>query len=239
MRALSFFVSALIVSGHSTTHAQQAAESNADIFGVYASPIFDGGGPPRTEPDVIPFTAEGQRAADAYLPARDNPSVLDDCIAETMPRILWSGNPMEILEQGEGLVIRYERGNTIRSIDMTGTLPAADRPYTELGYSVGRWVGDVLTIVTTHMSGGIVTDGTRPLSREGRVTERYWREPGEKDLQLELEIDDPVNYTQTFAMRREFIWAPEEQVRQWECISLGPKDAPPDIDELARMLEEL
>ena len=146
---------------------------------------------------------------------------------------------MEILEQVGELMIRYERGNTVRSIDMIGTPPVANHPHTDLGYSVGRWMGDVLTIETTHMSSGIVTDGTRPLSREGRVTERYWREPGQNDLQLELEIDDPVNYTRTFKMGREFVWAPEEQVLPWECVSLGPKDTPPDIDELVRMLEEL
>ena len=239
MRALLFLATAVTVSGYPTANAQQTAGSEVDLFGVYAPPIYDGGGPPRTEPDVIPFTVEGQRAANAYVPARDNPRVLNDCVAETMPRILWTGNPIEILEEAGGLVIRYERGNTVRSIDMAGTPPAANRLHTDLGYSVGRWVGDVLTIETTHMSGGVVSDGTRPLSPEGRVTERYWRESGENDVRLELEIDDPVNYAQTFKMGREFIWAPEEQVRPWECVSLGPKDTPPDIDELARMLEEL
>jgi len=213
--------------------------SGDDLSGIYAPPVYDGGGPPRVEPGVIPFTAEGQRAADAYVPARDNPRVQDDCVAETMPRILWSGNPMEILEQAGALVIHYERGNTVRSIDMVGTPAAANRPHTDLGYSVGRWEGNVLTIETTHMSSGVVNDGTRPLSLDGRVTERYWRESGENDLQLELEIDDPANYTETFSIRREFIWAPEEQLLPWECISLGPKDTPPDIDELARMLEGL
>ncbi len=237
MKALLFLASAVVVGGHPTASAQQTAGSKVDLFGVYAPPIYDGGGPPRTEPNVIPFTAEGQRAADAYVPARDNPRVLDDCVAETMPRIVWSGNPIEILEEVGGLVIRYERGNTVRSIDMTGTLPDANRPHTDLGYSVGRWVGDVLTIETTHMSSGAINNGDRPLSREGRVTERYRREPGENDLLLELEIDDPVNYAQTFKMGREFVWAPEEKLRPWECVSLGPNDTPPDLDELARMLE--
>ena len=239
MRGVLFLACAVVVGGHPSANAQQTADSGLDIFGVYAPPIYAGGGPPRTEPDVIPFTSEGQRAADAYVPARDNPRALDDCISETMPRILWTGNPIEILEEAGGLVIRYERGNTVRSIDMAGTPPAANQPHADLGYSVGRWVGDVLTIETTHMSSGVVNDGTRPLSRGARVTERYWREPGENDLQLELEIDDPVNYTQTFKIGREFVWAPEEQVRPWVCVSLGPQDVPPDIDELARMLEEL
>jgi len=239
MRALLFFVSIGSVCGHPSADAQQTAGSELNFSGIYAPPVYDGGGPPRIEPAVIPFTAEGQRAAEAYVPARDNPRVIDDCVPETMPRILWTGNPMEILEDERELVIRYERGNTVRTVDMTGTPQAANQTYTDLGYSVGRWEGDVLTIETTHMSGGVIIDGDRPLSQGARVTERYWREPGENDLQLELEIDDPVNYTQTFKISREFVWASDEQVLAWECVSLGPKDAPPDIDELARMLETL
>ena len=239
MRALLLFATAVVLNGHPSANAQQAAGSEVDLVGIYAPPVYDGGGPARTGPDVIPFTEEGRRAADAYVPERDSPRVLDDCSAETMPRIVWTGNPMQILEEDGRLVFRYERGNTVRPIVMDGTPPPANQPHIDLGHSVGSWVGDVLTIETTHMSSGVVTDGTRPLSREGRVTERYWRESGENDLQLELEIDDPVNYAETFKIRREFIWAPHEQIRPWVCVSLGPKDTPPDIDELARMLEEL
>ncbi len=228
------------VIGSLGVNAQQGSESAVDFLGIYATPVFDGGGPPRSEPEVIPFTVEGRRASDAYVPERDNPRVLNDCVPETMPRILWTGNPIALSQGDAGtLVIRYERANTVRSISMDGALPSADRPYTDLGFSVGRWEGNVLTIETTHMSGGAITNGDRPLSREARVTERYRREPGSMDLQLELAIDDPVNYTEAFAMGREFIWAPEEEVRPWVCIDLGPKDEPPDIDELTRMLEEL
>ena len=77
------------------------------------------------------------------------------------------------------------------------------------------------------------------MSREARVTERYWRNPGEKDLQLELAVDDPVNYTQTVILGREFVWSADEQIRPWECVSLGQRDTAPDLDEVTRMLEEL
>ncbi len=77
------------------------------------------------------------------------------------------------------------------------------------------------------------------MSTEGRLTERYWREPGENDLQLEVTVDDPVNYTDTFTLGRPWVWAPHEEVRQWVCIDLGPGDTEPDIDELTRLLEEL
>ena len=59
---------------------------------------------------------------------------------------------------------------------------------------MGSWSEDVLTVETTHLAGGVVfTSRGYPVSPEARITERYWREAG-KNLQMELLIDDPVNY---------------------------------------------
>ena len=100
--------------------------------------------------------------------------------------------------------------------------------------------GDVLTVETTHTTGGVIRNlRGHPLSPDTRLMERYWREPQEMDLRLELVIEDPANYTEAITLGRQWVWAPEEEVHGWECISLGPKDAEPDLDELARMLEEL
>ena len=54
-----------------------------------------------------------------------------------------------------------------------------------------------------------------------------------------MSFNDPVNYTETFTFGRRFVWAPDEAIRPWNCVDLGVKDMPPDLDELTRMLEEL
>ena len=240
MKVLISVALAFSVLGAIEANAQQGSESGVSYLGIYAPPIFDGGGPPRRRPDVLPLSDEGRQAVANYDPILDNPRIQDDCALESMPRLLWTGNPIE-LRQGEGdtLIIHYERGNTIRSIFMNGVPAPVDQPNSHLGYSFGRWEGDVLTIDTTHMLGLPLSGGAEPLSLEARVTERYWREPGSMDLQLELEIDDPVYYTEVFTMGREFIWAPEEEIREWVCVDFGNSTAPPDIDEMIRMLEEL
>ena len=89
---------------------------------------------------------------------------------------------MEVTDQGGRIVMRYERFDTVRTIDMSGNPPPAGQVHSELGYSVGRWERDELMIETTHLCGGAVRNGNLPLSREARITERYWREPGENDL---------------------------------------------------------
>jgi len=244
MRALLCFVVVGSIVSHQTAGAQvpgaQAAGSGVDFSGVYSASVFVGVASV-FEPDVYPFTADAQRAFDAYDPLAAAANQTDDCTVETMPGLLWSNNPMQIVQENERIVMRFERGNTIRSIPVYGAAPSPDEPYTDLGYSVGRWVGEVLTIETTHITDGVIRNNRGyPISREARITERYWRDPGEDDLQMELLVDDPANYTGILKLGRVWIWSPDDQVRPWECISLGPRDSePPDIDALARMLEEL
>ncbi len=244
MRALLCFVICGAIISHQTAGAQvpgtQAAGSGADFSGVYSASVFVGVASV-FEPDVYPFTSDAQRAFDAYDPLAEAANQTDDCTVETMPGLLWSNNPMQIAQVDERIVMRFERGNTIRSIPVHGAAPSPDEPYSDLGYSVGHWEGAVLTIETTHMMGGVIRNNRGyPISPEARITERYWREPGDDDLQMELLVDDPANYTEILKLGRVWIWSPNEQVRPWECISLGPRDSePPDIDALARMLEEL
>ena len=98
----------------------------------------------------------------------------------------------------------------------------------------------MLIIETTHMLGGvIVNDMGQPISPDARLTERYWREPGENDLQAEVLVDDPVNYVEPLRLRRVWVWAPNEEIRPWGCFSLDTPEEETDVDELARMLEEL
>ena len=240
MRAPTLITILVGVTSLVTVNAQAPDASGVDLSGIYAPPVFVAT-ISVVGPDVYPFTAEGERFFNAYNPLLSSPNQADDCTPDLMPGILWSNSPMRI-DQGDGRVgIRYERGNTTRSIPLDGPAAAADQPLADLGYSVARWEGDVLTIETTHMTSDVIRNNRGyPISGEARVTERYWREPGENDLQMELTVDDPTNYTETFTLRREWVWAPGEELHVYECVNLGPRgDEAPDIDELVRMLEEL
>ncbi len=239
MRALLFFATVIGVISHVAVRAQapgtQAAGSEADFSGIYA------GARTIIEPDVYPFTDKGERAHRAYDPLVGDPRQVDDCAPETMPAILWAGtlNTMQIILEDDMIVMRLEHGGTVRSIHMDGVMPPTGRPHTELGYSMGRWSEDVLTVETTHLTGGVVfTSRGYPVSSEAHLTERYWREAGEDNLQMELLINDPVNYTRPVKLGREWLWSPDEQVRPWNCVSLGPRDSAPDIDALRRLLNQ-
>ena len=244
MRALFSFAIAIGFASHLTATAQVpdagTAGTGVDLSGIYEAPVFVAV-VEVSEPDAYPFTAAAKHAFDAYDALTVAPNQIDDCTPETMPGILWSNNPMEITQENDRIIMHFERGGTIRSIPVDGAPPSSDHPVSELGYSVARWEGDVLIIETTHMmSGSLRNNRGYPISHEARLTERYWREPGANDLQMELLIDDRSNYTETFTLGRRWIWAPDDEIQLWVCVNLGPRDAEsPDIDELARMLEEL
>lgn len=239
MRALRLIVMTAGVIGPAAVGAQGSRGEEADLFGVYSPPLFRTM-PPVTEPDVYPFTPPAAEFYDSYDPVAQDARSSDDCAAEKVPGVLWDNSPMEFVQDGDSILMRFERLGTTRRIHMNGPPPAADQARSELGYSVGRWEDGALIIETTHTLGGVLRNlRGHPVSPQARLTERYWREPGQMDLKMELTVEDPVNYTESITLGREWVWAPEEEIRPWNCVSLGPKDAEPDIDELSRMLEAL
>ena len=233
MRTLTCLFILLLGLNHETVSAQ------ADFSGVYVSVYV---GEPETVilPNSYPFTAEAERAFNDFNPAVDDPRIGNDCAPRRMPALLWSADPVELLLQAERTIIRFEALDTVRTVFMNGAPPPTDHPHTELGYSVGRWEGDILIIETTHLLGGvIVNDIGQPISPDTRLTERYWREPGANDLQVEILVDDPVNYVETLRLRRLWASAPSEEILPWGCFSLDPSEEETDVDDLARLLEAL
>lgn len=239
MRAL--LCSAAVVGGlvSCAAGAQQpspgAAGGEMDFSGIYV------GARAVVEPAEFAFTPAGQRAFDGYDRLEDLRRT-DDCAPESLTAILLSGliATMEIAQEDAGIGIQLERGDTSRSIDLEGAPPSADQRNTRLGYSLGRWDGTELAVETTRMTAGLMLQNRGyPISDEARIAERYWRNPGERNLQMELLVEDPVNYMQPLTFAREWVWTPDEEVRTWGCIPLGTRDSEPvDIDALRRRLEE-
>lgn len=208
-----------------------------DIFGRYVGELNI------AEPAEYALTEQGQGAYDNYDPDYGDPRQWDDCEPEGIPAILLTPGVATVdLLQGNGAVeMHYERDDAVRVIHMGGAAPAPNLTHTALGYSTGRWDGDVFVIETTHLIGGVIIAQTSyPMSEDARVEERYWREPGENNLRMEVTVEDPVNYRQPVTIGRAWVWSPDAPKHPWNCVSLGPRHTDElDIDELRRMLEAL
>lgn len=243
MRALICLFTLGGIAGHLTASAQtlgtQGQGSTPDFSGIYDASGVSIGSSVYSEPDAYPLTDEGERALSAYDHVTADRQNIDDCAPETVPPILWGRTPVRFSQEDGHVTMHFERDDAVRTIHLDGSPPPADQPHSELGYARGRWVGSELRIETTHLVDGYVSNAGHPLSRDARLTERYWRNPGQMDLQMELVVEDPGNFTQPVTLSRVFTWSPEAQVRPWNCISFGDRHEEPDIDELARMLEAL
>ncbi len=143
-----------------------------------------------------------------------------------MPNALGDGSPIRLCSSGlpEGLV---PHGDERHDHDQEGSECLGSIAHSE------RWL-------RLPPSRAITKSNYRTSERASRFTERYWRNPGENDLQMELVIHDPVNYTQPVRFEREWIWTPDERVHPYNCFSLELDESEPvDIDELKRRLEQL
>ena len=121
----------------------------------------------------------------------DDPSMR--CIAPGLIRTAESRAPIEIVEQDHQILILYESFNVIRRIHTTGSEVPEWMPSSPVGYSVGSWHGDELTVETTHLTPHLLNDNGFPFSGgpRTRIVERY-RPSGDR-LVVEFTIEDPVN----------------------------------------------
>ncbi|MBH97416.1 MAG: hypothetical protein CMM56_03080 [Rhodospirillaceae bacterium] len=222
------------------TMTRQNLEVPSELLGVYVAPIYVAI-PDVIQPDVFPFTAAGKQAFDDYDVFLQADNQEDDCVMESMPSVLFTGDPMEISHENNKIFIHYERTNAVRTIYLDSASHQFQEQHpTGLGFSVGSWTGDEFWIETTHMEEGVIrSNRPYPISEQGRISERYWLDSIDNKLHMELVVYDPQNYTHSVTFGRHWIPSKQDEVRSWDCISLGPRHSEPDIDELARMLEEL
>ncbi len=164
-----------------------------------------------------PYTDEGRRRMEQWNVLTDDASI--NCGPETMPRIVSRNRPFEITQGNEEITIRYESWEVVRTIPLDtnkGRPPGA--PNRPLGYSVGYWDGDTLVVETEGVTAGLISAAGQPTSDQTRTVERYRKIEGE-NLEVEVVVDDPINYTEPFlALHRKWQWAPDEQIFPWDCV---------------------
>ena len=166
--------------------------------------------------DGWPFSEQGLANWKSYSP-------LDDPVLrcrETYPRTAMRGRPMRISYGADTIEIAYWFGGKWhpRTIHMNeADAPPSFEP-SDWGYSVGRFSGDALVVETTHFVAGPMFNDHKPVSEQGRTTERYWRAPDGRNLLMDIALDDPVNYTRPFLLnRQEWIAAPNAELDPTEC----------------------
>jgi hypothetical protein len=123
---------------------------------------------------------------------RQEMTVSNACKAPSIVYALQGPFPIELFQGSELIVMRLEYFDMARVFFLDGrkSMPA-DGPHTKTGFSVARWEGDTLVVVTTHLKAATITNNGLEHSDNIRVTERYRLLDGGKTLMASQEYDDP------------------------------------------------
>jgi hypothetical protein len=115
------------------------------------------------------------------------------------------------------LVVLLENGDPARQIHTDGrSLPTEPNP-SWMGYSVGTWHGDTLSVDTIGITTRAWLDGFGHPRGEGmRIVERFRRRDfGQMDL--EVSIEDSEYYTRPFGYKTTLTLLPDTDVLEYVC----------------------
>ena len=163
-----------------------AAAENRGIFRLWSRP--DQGVHSTRLP---PFTA----AATASMAAWD---ALDDtsmaCIPKGMPMAMTTPHPYEFVDDGDSIKILGHEFNIVRTIHMNDAGDPSAQPLSHLGYSVGRWEGDILVVETSRINWPLFSSRGVPQSEAVEIVERYTLSDDQSLLSYETTITDPGTF---------------------------------------------
>jgi hypothetical protein len=142
------------------------------------------------------------------------------CLPPGTPRINFGGGPFKILHTADVTAFLYETiaGMTFRQVFTDGrSLPQMNEP-TWLGYSVGRWDGEVFVVETAGFRDGgwLDTRKARPHSDALRVTERF-RRTDFGHIQLTVTIDDRKAFLKPWTVQTRLTLLPDTELVEAFC----------------------
>jgi uncharacterized protein DUF6152 len=204
-----------------TFSRETSGATGGNFFGKVLVPMREGRAPEWVRNP--PLTAAAREGKAKYDEVVDDPVL--GCVSPGMPRVMFRSGPYAVrfIERGTDLVLQNEWFEIDRVIHMDGRAPAADQPYTPLGYSAGRWDGATLEITTTHIDWpyfelyGLV--GV-PQTRAMRIVERFTPRDGGATVQYDFTATDPGAFTEpvTYENYVTFRHQPTLDFLPYDCV---------------------
>jgi hypothetical protein len=173
----------------------------------------------------LPLRPEAKQRHDAFnaivSPTGDTPGGV--CLGAGLPGALLGGGgyPMEIIQRPEQITIIFElHGETRRVYFGERNVPEQDRVPGRIGYSSGKWEGDVLVVETNNLVEQL-DQRTTPHSDEAFIVERYSVEgvdgEGRRTLVAQVTMTDPKFYTEPLVLARRWTQVPNGHLLPYEC----------------------
>jgi hypothetical protein len=155
---------------------------------------------------------EGRRAQARY---EGGEQAVADCEVPGMPFAMMSPYPIEIVDQGNRLLLRGEAYDLARVVDLEP--PATLPPSSPLGSSVGRFSGDELVVETSRIDYHSYGDLGPAQSEQSRVVERFKLSADGLKLDYEITVTDPVMLAEPWAWGGSFIYREGAEIKPWNC----------------------
>jgi len=115
--------------------------------------------------------------------------------------------------------IHHFAWGTERTIWMDGRAHPPDYAlHTSMGFSTGKWDGDILTVTTTHLKEGWIRRNGVPRSDRAVVTEHFIRHGDH--LTWVTVIKDPAYLTETMIRSRDYIHNVATRIAPYPCESV-------------------
>jgi len=158
--------------------------------------------------------------ADAVFRERRNNYLKDSPFVTCLPwgpaAMISDGGPQKMLQSEHQITMLWET-LTYRQIFMDGRALPKDPNPTWMGYSVGRWDGDVLVVESTGFTERSWLDFTgQPHSEDLRITERYQRRDF-GHMALLVTVDDPKTFKRPWHVTFELELDPDAQFLEYVC----------------------
>jgi len=161
------------------------------------------------------LTEEGRRRRSEWVPY-DDPALR--CASSGVVRISGWPLPFVIVQSDREIAFIHEGEGAVRRIRMDKTgIPEEIIP-SALGYSIGRWENDVLTVITGRLTANLI--GARGIEQRGektRITERHTITNDGRFLRSEMILEDPLTFTRP--LRRVTVWEKDmdAELLPYEC----------------------
>ena len=193
-----------------------AARANANgIFRVWST-NFDSrrrGSRPRMFTGGYPLKPEAKAIQEQYDAAD---TALLGCFDWTMPRVMANPLPVEFIDEGDRILMKFEENDERRVIHLDDT--PAPGELSRMGFSSGRWQDENTLVVETS---GITPErldnlGT-PFSDEISLLETFTVAEDGNRLNYHVRVSDPNTFTEPFEEARFWEWRPEIVVGAYIC----------------------
>ena len=146
----------------------------------------------------------------------DNP--LTRCVAPGMPALMGNPYPMEFVQVGRDIELRFEEFDALRRIHMgAGVARPADVPLSPLGYSVGRWEGKTLVVDTSRINWPYFDRSGAPQTQNVAINERFTVVQDGNRLDYVMTVNEPASLVKPFVWNAYFVWNPSEAINPYEC----------------------